>query len=52
MPPRSSGDATRRHHNREREIELATLTDERVKAAIAEEGIRLINYRDYKRLKS
>jgi len=39
-------------YNREREAELSTLTDERVKAAIAEEEIRLINYRDYARLKS
>jgi chitin disaccharide deacetylase len=39
-------------YNREREAELRTLTDERVKAAIAGEGIRLINYRDYARLKS
>jgi predicted glycoside hydrolase/deacetylase ChbG (UPF0249 family) len=39
-------------YNRERVMELGTLTDERVKAAIAEEGIRLINYRDYARLKS
>jgi predicted glycoside hydrolase/deacetylase ChbG (UPF0249 family) len=37
-------------YNREREEELRTLTDERVKAVIAEEGIRLINYRDYARL--
>jgi chitin disaccharide deacetylase len=34
-------------YNKEREVELATLTDERVKAAIGSEGIRLINYRDY-----
>src|SRR6185503_18897756 len=33
-------------YNREREAELSTLTDERVKTAIADEGIRLINYRD------
>jgi chitin disaccharide deacetylase len=39
-------------YNRERETELSTLMDERVKAAIADEGIRLINYRDYARLKS
>jgi predicted glycoside hydrolase/deacetylase ChbG (UPF0249 family) len=37
-------------YNREREEELRTLTDERVKMVIAEEGIRLINYRDYARL--
>jgi predicted glycoside hydrolase/deacetylase ChbG (UPF0249 family) len=37
-------------YNREREVELQTLTDERVKAAIAQEGIRLINYRDYGQL--
>jgi predicted glycoside hydrolase/deacetylase ChbG (UPF0249 family) len=34
-------------YNREREEELRTLTSERVRAVIAEEGIRLINYRDY-----
>jgi predicted glycoside hydrolase/deacetylase ChbG (UPF0249 family) len=37
-------------YNREREEELRTLIDERVKAVIDEEGIRLINYRDYARL--
>jgi len=37
-------------YNREREEELRTLTDERVKTMIDEEGIRLINYRDYARL--
>jgi hypothetical protein len=37
-------------YNREREEELRTLTDEQVKTVIAEEGIRLINYRDYARL--
>jgi predicted glycoside hydrolase/deacetylase ChbG (UPF0249 family) len=37
-------------YNREREIELATLTDERVKNTVTEEGIRLINYRDYARM--
>jgi predicted glycoside hydrolase/deacetylase ChbG (UPF0249 family) len=37
-------------YNREREEELRTLTDQRVKMAIAEAGIRLINYRDYARL--
>ena len=39
-------------YNREREAELITLTDARVKAAIADDEIRLINYRDYGRLKS
>ena len=39
-------------YNRERETELSTLTDERVKTIIAAEGIRLINYRDYARLRS
>ena len=39
-------------YNRERETELRTLTDERIKTVIADEGIRLINYRDYPRLKS
>jgi predicted glycoside hydrolase/deacetylase ChbG (UPF0249 family) len=35
----------------EREEELRTLTDARLKRMIAEEdGIRLINYRDYARL--
>lgn len=37
-------------YNREREVELQTLTDERVRATITEEGIRLINYRDYARM--
>ncbi len=37
-------------YNREREEELRTVTDGRVKAVIAEEGIQLINYRDYARL--
>ena len=37
-------------YNREREVELQTLTDERVEATITEEGIRLINYRDYARM--
>lgn len=37
-------------YNREREQELRTLTDERVKAFIVEEEIRLISYRDYARL--
>lgn len=39
-------------YNREREAELSALTDERVKTAITDEGIRLINYRDYARLRS
>ncbi len=34
-------------YNREREIELKSLTDPRVKAAMEEEGIKLINYDDY-----
>jgi predicted glycoside hydrolase/deacetylase ChbG (UPF0249 family) len=37
-------------YNREREVELQTLTDERVKTLIMEEDIRLINYRDYARM--
>jgi hypothetical protein len=37
-------------YNREREVELQTLTDERVKDTITEEGLRLINYRDYARM--
>ncbi len=37
-------------YNREREVELATLTDERVKNTITEEHIRLINYRDYAKM--
>ena len=36
-------------YNKEREIELKSLTDPRVKAAIEEEDIQLINYRDYLR---
>ncbi|HEY7203231.1 MAG TPA: ChbG/HpnK family deacetylase [Methylomirabilota bacterium] len=39
-------------YNREREVELQTLTDPRVRSLILEEGIRLINYRDYARLHS
>lgn len=39
-------------YNREREVELATLTDPRIRSLIAEEGIRLISYRDYARLRS
>jgi predicted glycoside hydrolase/deacetylase ChbG (UPF0249 family) len=38
-------------YNHEREAELSTLTDERVKTAIADNNIRLITYRDYARLK-
>ena len=37
-------------YNREREVELATLTDDRVKATVTEEHIRLINYRDYAKM--
>jgi len=37
-------------YNREREVELQTLTDEQVKKTISEEGIRLISYRDYNRM--
>lgn len=37
-------------YNREREVELATLTDERVKNTITEERIRLISYRDYAKM--
>ena len=36
-------------YNREREVEVRTLTDQRVKSAIAAEGITLVNYRDYAR---
>ena len=39
-------------YNRERQVELQTLTDPRIRSLIAEEGIRLINYRDYGRLRS
>ena len=39
-------------YNREREVELQTLTDPRIRSLITEEGIRLINYRDYARLRS
>lgn len=39
-------------YNREREVELQTLIDPRIRSVIAEEGIRLINYRDYTRLRS
>jgi chitin disaccharide deacetylase len=34
-------------YNREREVELQSLCDARVKAAIAAEGIRLISFREY-----
>jgi predicted glycoside hydrolase/deacetylase ChbG (UPF0249 family) len=37
-------------YNLERDEELRTLTDARLKTMIAEAGIRLINYRDYARL--
>jgi predicted glycoside hydrolase/deacetylase ChbG (UPF0249 family) len=39
-------------YNSEREVELKALTDARVKKVIADGGIRLINYRDYARLRS
>jgi len=39
-------------YNRERVAELATLTDERIRDAISAAGIRLVNYRDYQRLRS
>jgi len=39
-------------YNREREVELRTLTDPRIPALMTEEGIRLINYRDYARVRS
>jgi predicted glycoside hydrolase/deacetylase ChbG (UPF0249 family) len=39
-------------YNRERVAELATLTDERIRDAIAAAGIRLINFRDYQHLSS
>lgn len=39
-------------YNREREVELRSLCDGKVKAAIAEEGIRLISFREYGRLAS
>jgi hypothetical protein len=39
-------------YNREREAEIQTLTDERVKTAVVDEDIRLINYRDYARLRT
>jgi len=37
-------------YNREREVELRSLCDAKVKAAIAEEGIRLISFREYGRM--
>jgi len=43
------------HHaqyNREREVELRSLCDAKVKATIAEEGIRLISFREYGRMAS
>jgi chitin disaccharide deacetylase len=39
-------------YNREREVELQSLCDAKVKAAIAAEGIRLISYREYGHLAS
>jgi len=45
--PESRPDAI---YDREREVELQTLTAEQVKKTIAEEGIRLISYRDYNRM--
>ncbi|HEY7038569.1 MAG TPA: ChbG/HpnK family deacetylase [Methylomirabilota bacterium] len=39
-------------YNREREVELQTLTDPRIRSLITEEGLRLINYRDYGHLRS
>jgi len=36
-------------YNREREVELRSLVDGRARAAIAEEGLTLINYREYGR---
>ena len=37
-------------YNREREVELRSLCDAQVRAAIAEEGIRLISFREYARI--
>ena len=37
-------------YSAERAVELKTLTDPHVKAVINEEGIKLINYRDYQKL--
>jgi predicted glycoside hydrolase/deacetylase ChbG (UPF0249 family) len=39
-------------YNREREVELRSLCDAKIKAAIAEEGIRLISFREYGRMAS
>jgi len=39
-------------YNRERLAEVGTLTDERIRDAIAAAGIRLVNFRDYQRLRS
>jgi predicted glycoside hydrolase/deacetylase ChbG (UPF0249 family) len=39
-------------YNREREVELQSLCDAKVKAAIAAEGIRLISFREYSHLAS
>jgi hypothetical protein len=39
-------------YNREREVELRSLCDAKVKAAIAEEGMRLISFREYGRVAS
>jgi predicted glycoside hydrolase/deacetylase ChbG (UPF0249 family) len=39
-------------YNREREVELQSLCDAKVKASIAAEGIRLISFREYGRLAS
>jgi chitin disaccharide deacetylase len=38
------------YYNRERELELRSLTDAEVKAALAADRIRLISFRDYDRL--
>ncbi len=37
-------------YNREREVELATLTDERIKTVVAQEAIRLVSYREYQQM--
>ena len=37
-------------YNREREVELRSLCDTQVRAAIREEGIRLISFREYARI--
>jgi len=39
-------------YNEERVAELSALTDQRVKTVMTEEGIQLVNYRDYARLRS